>query len=240
MLTSSAGRRAPLAVEWKHAPQGHHGDGDAESPDGGAATRGRVAAAARRGCRPSRRSWRSSSRLLAERLADIPDEVNRIPASVRRRPLFRAGTAIDDSGASRTWTRWPAIGKSYRERIIHDIRVPVDEDESGQRQKEGWLSDAAGRSARARAQSGTCSGAGPNPGVGVHGRRTAPIDPLGGENAREALSDNMGGLHRIACKPRAPEAADANVLADAASAAATAAEHDGSGAGPGATRVCPR
>ena len=83
-----------------------------------------------------------------------------------------------------------AIGKLYRERIIHDIRVPVDDEEAVGADMEGWLSDAAGPFRSPPRQERDLFGAGPDPGVGVHGRRTAPIDPLG-DGAREALDDDM-------------------------------------------------
>ena len=84
-----------------------------------------------------------------------------------------------------------AIGKLYRERIIHDIRVPVEDDETvtAPTWKAGCRT-RRGRSARRRGTNAICSAAGPIAGVGVHGRRTAPIDPLG-EGAREALDDDM-------------------------------------------------
>ena len=55
---------------------------------------------------------------------------------------------------------------------------------------EGWLSDAAGPFRAPSRAERDLFGAAPDAGVGVHGRRTAPIDPLG-EGAREALDDDM-------------------------------------------------
>jgi CheY-like chemotaxis protein len=161
-------------------------------------------------------------RLLAERLADIPDEVNRILRLFDGVRTFVQ--VVDDSGLP-DLDAVAAIGKLYRERIIHDIRVPVDEDETVSADMEGWLSDAAGPFRAPPRQERDLFGVGPEPGVGVHGRRTAPIDPLG-ENARDALDDDM----RVRFTDRlqaegALEATgtEANGLVDAAGAAADAA-----------------
>jgi CheY-like chemotaxis protein len=159
-------------------------------------------------------------RLLAERLADIPDEVNRILRLFDGVRTFVQ--VVDDSGLP-DLDAVAAIGKLYRERIIHDIRVPVDEDETVSADMEGWLSDAAGPFRSPARQERDLFGVGPDPGVGVHGRRTAPIDPLG-ENAREALDDDMRVRFTDRLQAEGTEAADANVLADAASAAADAAD----------------
>src|SRR5436190_20556015 len=126
-------------------------------------------------------------RLLAERLADIPDEVNRILRLFDGVRTFVQ--VVDDSGLP-DLDAVAAIGKLYRERIIHDIRVPVDEDETISADMEGWLSDAAGPFRSPARQERDLFGVGPDPGVGVHGRRTAPIDPLG-DGSREALDDDM-------------------------------------------------
>jgi len=127
-------------------------------------------------------------RLLAERLADIPDEVNRILRLFDGVRTFEQ--VVDDCGLP-DLDAVAAIGKLYRERIIHDIRVSPDEDEVvGGADMEGWLSDAAGPFRSPARQERDLFGAGPDPGIGVHGRRTAPIDPLG-DGAREALDDDM-------------------------------------------------
>jgi hypothetical protein len=126
-------------------------------------------------------------RLLAERLADIPDEVNRILRLFDGVRTFLQ--VIDDCGLP-DLDAVAAIGKLYRERIVHDIRVPQDEDEAVGADMEGWLSEAAGPFRSPQRQERDLFGAGPDRGVGVHGRRTAPIDPLG-DGAREALDDDM-------------------------------------------------
>jgi len=126
-------------------------------------------------------------RLLAERLADIPDEVNRILRLFDGVRTFLQ--VIDDCGLP-DLDAVAAVGKLYRERIVHDIRVPQDEDEVVGADMEGWLSEAAGPFRSPPRQERDLFGAGPERGVGVHGRRTAPIDPLG-DGAREALDDDM-------------------------------------------------
>jgi len=127
-------------------------------------------------------------RLLAERLADIPDEVNRILRLFDSVRTFLQ--VIDDCGLP-DLDAVAAIGKLYRERIIHDIRVPVDEDETVSADMAGWLSDAAGPFRSPPRQERDLFGAGSDPGVGVHGRRTAPIDPLGEGPREAALDDDM-------------------------------------------------
>jgi CheY-like chemotaxis protein len=127
-------------------------------------------------------------RLLAERLADIPDEVNRILRLFDGVRTFLQ--VIDDCGLP-DLDAVAAIGKLYRERIIHDIRLSAEDEESvSAADMEGWLSDAAGPFRSPTRHERDLFGAGPDPGVGVHGRRTAPIDPLG-EGSREALDDDM-------------------------------------------------
>src|SRR6185436_8972561 len=127
-------------------------------------------------------------RLLAERLADIPDEVNRI---LRLFDGVRTFVQVVDDCGLPDLDAVAAIGKLYRERIIHDIRVSVDDEEvAAGADMAGWLSDAAGPFRSPARRERDLFGAGPDPAVGVHGRRTAPIDPLG-DGAREALDDDM-------------------------------------------------
>jgi CheY-like chemotaxis protein len=126
-------------------------------------------------------------RLLAERLADIPDEVNRILRLFDgMRTLMQV---IDDSGLP-DLDAAAAIGKLCRERIVHDVRVPVEDEEAIGADMEGWLSDAAGPFRAPPRVERDLFGAGAGPGVGVHGRPTAPLDPLG-EGARDALDADM-------------------------------------------------
>jgi CheY-like chemotaxis protein len=126
-------------------------------------------------------------RLLAERLADIPDEVNRI---LRLFDSVRTFVQVIDDCGLPDLDAVAAIGKLYREWIIHDVRIPVDEDRAAGADMEGWLSDAAGPFRSPARQERDLFGAGPDPGTGVHRRRTAPMEPLG-DGTREALDDDM-------------------------------------------------
>jgi CheY-like chemotaxis protein/cell division protein FtsN len=126
-------------------------------------------------------------RLLAERLADIPDEVNRILRLFDGMRTFLQ--VIDDCGLP-DLDAVAAIGKLYRERIVHDIRASSEDEEAAGADMEGWLSDAAGPFRSPARQERDLFGAGPDAAAGVHGRRTAPIDPLG-DGSREALDDDM-------------------------------------------------
>ena len=87
-------------------------------------------------------------RMLAERLADIPDEVNRILRLFDGVRTFLQ--VIDDCGLP-DLDAAASIGKLCQERIIHDIRLPLGEDEAVGADMEGWLSEATGpfRSPRA-------------------------------------------------------------------------------------------
>ncbi len=126
-------------------------------------------------------------RVLAERLADIPDEVNRILRLFDGMRTFLQ--VIDDCGLS-DLDAAAAIGKLCHERIVHDIRVPAAEDEMLGADLEGWLSEATGPFRSPPRLERDLFGASPEAGIGVHGRPTAPIEPLG-EGARDALDDDM-------------------------------------------------
>jgi CheY-like chemotaxis protein len=126
-------------------------------------------------------------RVLAERLADIPDEVNRILRLFDGMRTFLQ--VIDDCGLS-DLDAAAAIGKLCHERIVHDIRVPVAEDDLLSTDLEGWLSEATGPFRSPPRLERDLFGASPEAGIGVHGRPTAPLDPLG-EGARDALDDDM-------------------------------------------------
>jgi CheY-like chemotaxis protein len=126
-------------------------------------------------------------RLLAERLADIPDEVNRILRLFDGVRTFLQ--VIDDCGLP-DLDAVAAVSKLYREHIIHDVRQPVEDEETLTADMEGWLSDATGPFRAQPRQERDLFGAGPEAGVGVHGRITAPLDPLG-DGARDPLDDDM-------------------------------------------------
>ncbi len=141
-------------------------------------------------------------RVLAERLADIPDEVNRILRLFDGLRTFLQ--VIDDCGLS-DLDAAAAIGKLYQERIVHDIRVPAADEEMLGADLEGWLSDAAGPFRSPARLERDLFGASPEAGIGVHGRPTSPIDPLG-VDARDPLDDDMRArfTDRLAAEGPAP------------------------------------
>ena len=115
-------------------------------------------------------------RMLAERLADIPDEVNRILRLFDGVRTFLQ--VIDDCGLP-DLDAAASIGKLCQERIIHDIRLPLGEDEAVGADMEGWLSEATGPFRSPARHERDLFGASPEAGIGVHGRPTAPLEPLG-------------------------------------------------------------
>ncbi|HLK91735.1 MAG TPA: DUF4388 domain-containing protein [Polyangia bacterium] len=125
-------------------------------------------------------------RTLAERLADIPDEVNRILRLFDGVRTFLQ--VIDDCGLP-DLDAAAAIGKLCHERIIHDLRLPVGEEENVGADMEGWLSEAAGPFRSPQRQERDLFGASPEAGIGVHGRPTAPLQPLDG--ATDPLDDDL-------------------------------------------------
>jgi CheY-like chemotaxis protein len=125
-------------------------------------------------------------RLLAERLADIPDEVNRILRLFDgMRTIMQV---IDDSGLP-DLDAVAALVKLGRERIIHDVRAGEENENAGGADMEGWLSDAAGPFRSPPRVERDLFGASADPGGGIHRRPTAPLEPLGA--GREALDADM-------------------------------------------------
>jgi len=126
-------------------------------------------------------------RMLAERLADIPDEVNRILRLFDGVRTFLQ--VIDDCGLP-DLDAAASIGKLCQERIIHDIRLPLGEDEAVGADMEGWLSEATGPFRSPARHERDLFGASPEAGIGVHGRPTAPVEPLG-DGASDPLDDDL-------------------------------------------------
>jgi len=126
-------------------------------------------------------------RMLAERLADIPDEVNRILRLFDGVRTFLQ--VIDDCGLP-DLDAAASIGKLCQERIIHDIRLPPGEDEAVGADMEGWLSEATGPFRSPARHERDLFGASPEAGMGVHGRPTAPLEPLG-DGASDPLDDDL-------------------------------------------------
>jgi CheY-like chemotaxis protein len=127
-------------------------------------------------------------RLLADRLAEIPDEVNGILRLFDGVRTFIQ--VIDDCGLG-DLEAVAVIGKLYREGIIRDINVKAEVEPSGA-DIEGWLTDAVGpfRAAAPERVRRELFGASPETGIGVHGRPTVPFEPLE-EAGREVLIDDM-------------------------------------------------
>ena len=141
-------------------------------------------------------------RMLAERLADIPDEVNRILRLFDGVRTFLQ--VIDDCGLP-DLDAAASIGKLCQERIIHDIRLPVGEDETVA-DMEGWLSEATGPFRSPARRDRDLFGASPESGIGVHGRPTAPLEPLG-DGASDPMDDDLRArfTDRLATEGHTPE-----------------------------------
>jgi CheY-like chemotaxis protein len=141
-------------------------------------------------------------RTLAERLADIPDEVNRILRLFDGVRTFLQ--VIDDCGLP-DLDAAAAIGKLCQERIIHDIRIPLGEDEAAGADMEGWLSEATGPFRSPARLERDLFGASPEAGIGVHGRPTAPLEPLDGTT--DPLDDDLRArfTDRLTTEGHAPE-----------------------------------
>ncbi|HXT98356.1 MAG TPA: DUF4388 domain-containing protein [Polyangia bacterium] len=141
-------------------------------------------------------------RTLAERLADIPDEVNRILRLFDGVRTFLQ--VIDDCGLP-DLDAAAAIGKLCQERIIHDVRVASPEEESVGADMEGWLSEAAGPFRSPARRDRDLFGASPEGGIGVHGRPTAPLEPLDG--ATDPIDDDRRArfTDRLVAEGHAPE-----------------------------------
>jgi CheY-like chemotaxis protein len=134
--------------------------------------------------------------LLAERLAEIPDEVNSILRLFDgQRTLMRV---IDDCGFP-DLDALAVIGKLFREQIIRDARLRPEPGPAPGADMDGWIADAVGpfRGAPARERR-DLFGAPSESVAGVHGRVTAPVEPLeeGGRDVvaaerRERFTDRL-------------------------------------------------
>ena len=125
-------------------------------------------------------------RMLAERLADIPDEVNRILRLFDGvRTLLQV---IDDCGLP-DLDAAAVVSRLCHERIIHDSRLVVSEDDIVRGDMAGWISDAAGPFRSPPRTERELFGPAADPTAGVHGRVTAPLDQL--EGGAEVVDDEM-------------------------------------------------
>jgi CheY-like chemotaxis protein len=114
--------------------------------------------------------------LLAERLAEIPDEVNGVLRLFDGQRTFIL--VIDDCGLA-DLDALAVIGKLYREQIIRDVRARPEAVAAPGADIEGWLSDAAGPfRALASPPRRELFGTAPDVTPGVHRRATAPVEPL--------------------------------------------------------------
>jgi CheY-like chemotaxis protein len=114
--------------------------------------------------------------VLAERLAEIPDEVNAILRLFDGQRTFIH--VIDDCGLS-DLDALAVIGKLHREQIIRDVRARPATVELPGADMEGWIADAAGpfRALSMRPRRELFSPL-PEAGSGVHRRPTAPAEPV--------------------------------------------------------------
>jgi DNA-binding response OmpR family regulator len=134
--------------------------------------------------------------LLAERLAEIPDEVNAILRLFDGQRTFIH--VIDDCGLS-DLDALAVVGKLHREQIIRDARAKPDMVVTAGADIEGWLTEAAGPfRAPPSWPRRELFGASPEAPASVHGRATAPIEPLeeAGQKAiveerRERFTDRL-------------------------------------------------
>jgi CheY-like chemotaxis protein len=126
-------------------------------------------------------------RLLADRLAEIPDEVNSILRLFDgTRTFFRV---VDECGLG-DLEALAVIGKLYREGIIRELPAKRDPRDAPRADAEAWLPEATGPF---RPPPGLVRrdlfAPPPEPGSGVHARPTAPVDPL--EERPAAVADDM-------------------------------------------------
>jgi CheY-like chemotaxis protein/tetratricopeptide (TPR) repeat protein len=115
-------------------------------------------------------------RLLAERLAEIPDEVNTLLRLFDGVRTFIQ--VVDDSGLG-DLEGLALIGKLFREGIIRDLKQRLAAGDLHGAQADGWLSDAVAplRAAPDRGRR-DLFGAGLETAPAVLGRTTAPLEPL--------------------------------------------------------------
>ncbi|HVY39603.1 MAG TPA: DUF4388 domain-containing protein [Polyangia bacterium] len=126
-------------------------------------------------------------RMLAERLADIPDEVNRI---LRLFDGARTLLQVIDDSAMPDLHAAAIISRLCHERIIHDARLTVGDDDIVGSHMDGWLSDAAGPFRAPPRTEGELFGVLPESAQAVPVRATEPPEPLG-DAAAEGADDEM-------------------------------------------------
>jgi CheY-like chemotaxis protein len=151
--------------------------------------------------------------LLAERLAEIPDEVNAILRLFDGQRSFIQ--VIDDCGLS-DLDALAVIGKLYREEIIRDVRARPASTGTPGADIEGWIADATGpfRALSARPRRDLFGGPPEASAAGVHGRVTAPVEPLEEatkapvvEERRERFTDRLIAEGAVAAAAAVPATA---------------------------------
>jgi CheY-like chemotaxis protein/TolA-binding protein len=171
-------------------------------------------------------------RCLAERLADIPDEVNkllRLCDGVRTIEKVIDDCGLPDLDAA------AAMGKLFRERIVHDARLsPASDEVPGGADMEGWLQDASGPFRSRPRVERDLFGSPAGLAAGVHGRPTIPVDATGeGTSDGPTIDDEMRArfTDRLAAEaePRSDSpGATETAMADAANESADATDDESS------------
>ncbi|MEA2697180.1 MAG: hypothetical protein QOI66_1451, partial [Myxococcales bacterium] len=122
-------------------------------------------------------------RVLAERLAEIPDEVNGL---LRLFDGTRTLLNVVDDGGIGDGEALSLAGKLYAEGIIRDVQAPAEPTASAEPAAEGWLTEAAGPfrppTAADEAEASAHDG-------DIHRRRTGPMEPLEGASPEVVRHD---------------------------------------------------
>ncbi|HXI60849.1 MAG TPA: DUF4388 domain-containing protein [Polyangia bacterium] len=122
-------------------------------------------------------------RVLAERLAEIPDEVNGL---LRLFDGTRTLLNVVDDGGIGDGEALSLAGKLYAEGIIRDVQAPAEPTASAEPAAEGWLTEAAGPfrppAAADEAEASAHDG-------DIHRRRTGPMEPLESASPEAARHD---------------------------------------------------
>jgi CheY-like chemotaxis protein len=143
-------------------------------------------------------------RVLAERLADIPDEVNRILRLFDGvRTLIQV---IDDCGLP-DLDAAAVVSRLCQERIIQDARTTVSENDIVGSDMAGWISEVAGPFRSPPRPEREVFAPNADPAAGIHNRITAPIDPL--ERAPDPADDEMRARFTDRLNAEEPPAAPA-------------------------------
>jgi CheY-like chemotaxis protein len=122
-------------------------------------------------------------RVLAERLAEIPDEVNGL---LRLFDGTRTLLNVVDDGGIGDGEALSLAGKLYAEGIIRDVQAPAEPTAAAEPAAEGWLTEAAGPF-RPPAAADEAEASAPD--GDIHRRRTGPMEPLEGAAPEAARHD---------------------------------------------------